>query len=48
MTPFSAIDAMSSDKSPMAWRGWSGFGSIWSMARSRPIGVPAGADSVAT
>ena len=48
MTPFSAIDAMSSDRSPIIWRGCVGFGSIWSIGTIRPIGAPADADSVST
>ena len=41
MMPFSAMDAISSDRSPMTCRGWFGFGSIRSMATIRPTGVPA-------
>ena len=48
MIPFSAIDAISSDRSPMTWRGWFGFGSIWSIGIRRPIGAPADAASAST
>ena len=48
MMPFSAIDAMSSDRSPMTCRGWSGFGSMRSIGTSRPIGVPAELASAST
>ena len=42
MTPFSAIDAISSDRSPMTCRGWFGFGSMRSMGTIRPTGAPPG------
>ena len=48
MIPFSAIDAISSERSPMTCRGWFGFGSIRSMGTIRPIGVPADAASAST
>ena len=48
MIPFSAIDAISSDRSPMTCRGWFGLGSIWSIGISRPTGVPADAASAST
>jgi hypothetical protein len=48
MIPFSAIDAISSERSPMTWRGWFGFGSIWSMGIIRPIGLPAELVSAST
>ena len=48
MIPFSAIEAISSDRSPMTWRGWFGFGSISSIGTSRPTGVPADAASAST
>ena len=48
MIPFSAIDAISSDRSPITWRGWFGLGSIWSIGTIRPTGVPADAASAST
>ena len=48
MIPFSAIDAISSDRSPMTWRGWFGFGSSWSIGTMRPIGAPAELVSAST
>ena len=48
MIPFSAIEAISSDRSPMTCRGWFGFGSIRSIGTSRPTGVPADAASAST
>jgi hypothetical protein len=40
MIPFSAIDAISSDRSPITWRGWFGLGSMMSMGTMRPTGTP--------
>ena len=48
MMPFSAIDAISSDRSPMTCRGWFGFGSMRSIGTIRPTGVPAEAASAST
>ena len=48
MIPFSAIEAISSDRSPMTWRGWFGFGSIRSIGTRRPMGAPADAASAST
>ena len=48
MMPFSVTEAISSARSPMAWRGWSGLGSIWSIGTIRPTGAPAEAASVST
>ena len=48
MIPFSAIDAISSERSPMTCRGWSGFGSTWSIGTRRPMGVPAELASAST
>ena len=38
MIPFSATDAISSDRSPITWRGWCGFGSSSSIGITRPTG----------
>ncbi|MDQ1610624.1 MAG: hypothetical protein QOG00_555 [Pyrinomonadaceae bacterium] len=38
-TPFSLIEAVRSFKSPISTRGCSGFGSSWSTAIKRPMGV---------
>ena len=48
MIPFSPIEAMSSDRSPMTCRGWFGLGSISSIGTIRPTGVPADAASAST
>ena len=48
MIPFSAIEAISSDRSPITCRGWFGLGSIWSIGTIRPTGVPADAASAST
>ena len=48
MIPFSAIDAISSDRSPMTWRGWFGLGSMMSMGTMRPTGMPPGAVMAST
>ena len=48
MMPFSATEAINSDKSPIAWRGWSGLGSTVSIATIRPTGTPAEAARVST
>ena len=48
MMPFSAIDAFSSVRSPIIWRGWSGLGSTLSIGTMRPTGRPDEADSVST
>ena len=48
MMPFSATDAISSDRSPMTWRGWFGFGSSSSIGTIRPTGAPADAASAST
>ena len=48
MTPFSLIEAISSDRSPITWRGWFGLGSTSSMATIRPTGVPADAANAST
>ena len=48
MMPFSAIEAISSDRSPMTWRGWFGLGSIWSIGIIRPMGLPAELVSAST
>src|SRR6185436_14110965 len=47
-TPFSRTEAISSDRSPMAWRGWSGLGSMSSIGMRRPTGVPPGRASWST
>ena len=44
----SVTEAMSSARSPMDWRGWSGLGSIWSIGTMRPTGAPADAARVST
>ena len=44
----SVIDAMSSDRSPITWRGWLGFGSISSIGTTRPTGAPAEEASAST
>ena len=48
MIPFSAIEAISSDRSPMTWRGWFGLASICSIGTIRPIGAPAELVSAST
>ena len=48
MIPFSVIEAISSERSPITCRGWLGFGSIRSIGTSRPTGTPADAASAST
>src|SRR5262245_32189115 len=47
-TPFSRIEAVSSSRSPSAWRGWSGFGAMSSIGIRRPMVSPLGRTSWST
>src|SRR5687768_2348919 len=47
-TPFSRMDATSSLRSPSAWRGWFGLGSMSSSGMRRPTGTPPGRPSWST
>ena len=48
MIPFSAIDAISSDRSPMTCRGWFGIRVDLVDRHQRPIGAPAELASAST